>query len=305
MAVVPPRRRVVLWAAVAALGACVLSPDEILPPVPPGQDIAYAGFGVGFRYDIYLLSADARTDTNLTLASSYDFWPSWAPDGSQFAFESNRPDSLHRDILIFAMATSAVTQVTFDSGSFNLQPAWSPTGTRIAFASDRDNAGLDIYLMDVDGGNVKRLTSDSADSAQPTWSPTGDRLAFVSDRGGNVDIYVMDTLGGAAVNITNDAAGDFAPAWSPDGARIAFHSEREPSGFAIWIMDTTGANATRITPTNPDCELPDWSPDGQRIAYDCDGDIWVSDPAGGNRVRITRTSNTQRLEVMARWRPAP
>ncbi len=282
MIAVPMRNMLIVWATVT-LGACALSPDEILPPIAPGRDLAYASFGIAGRYDIFRLSANASVDTNLTLTSASDFWPSWSPDG----------------------LNSSVTQITFDSGFTHSQPAWSPAGTRIAFASDRDSAGLDIYLMDPDGANVHRLTSDPHDDAQPTWSPTGDRIAFVSNRSGNLDIYVMDTLGGAAVNLTNDGATDLAPDWSPDGARIAFHSDRDTTGFAIWVMDTTGANAKRISPDNPDCELPDWAPDGLRIAYDCDGDIWVSDSAGGNRVRITRTSNTQRLESMARWRPGP
>ena len=304
MIAVPMRNMLIVWATVT-LGACALSPDEILPPIAPGRDLAYASFGIAGRYDIFRLSANASVDTNLTLTSASDFWPSWSPDGSQFVFESNRSDSTKLDLFIFTMVNSSVTQITFDSGFTHSQPAWSPAGTRIAFASDRDSAGLDIYLMDPDGANIHRLTSDPHDDAQPTWSPTGDRIAFVSNRSGNLDIYVMDTLGGAAVNLTNDGATDLAPDWSPDGARIAFHSDRDTTGFAIWVMDTTGANAKRISPDNPDCELPDWAPDGLRIAYDCDGDIWVSDSAGGNRVRITRTSNTQRLESMARWRPGP
>jgi TolB protein len=304
MPAVQLRNTMILWAAVA-VAACALSPDEILPPVAPERDLAYASFGIVGNYDLFLLSADATIDTNLTLSSAYDFWPSWSPDGSQFAFESNRNDTARTDIFIFELATRNVTQVTFDSGFNHSAPAWSPLGNRIAFSSNRDNAGLDIYLMDPDGTNLRRLTSDSHDDAQPTWSPTGDRIAFVSNRDGNLNIFIMDTLGGAAVNITHDAATDLAPAWSPGGARIAFHSSRDPTGYAIWIVDTTGGNAKKISPTNPDCELPDWAPDGLRIAYDCDGDIWVSDTAGAHRVRITRTSNMQRLETMARWRPGP
>src|SRR6266511_1496887 len=168
MITVPTRSMLIVWATVT-LGACALSPDEILPPVPPGRDLAYASFGIAGRYDIFRLSANASIDTNLTLASGYDFWPSWSPDGSQFVFESNRNDSTELDLYIFNMVNSSVTQISFDSGFTHSQPAWSPAGTRIAFASDRDSAGLDIYLMDPDGANIHRLTSDPHDDAQPAW----------------------------------------------------------------------------------------------------------------------------------------
>jgi tol-pal system beta propeller repeat protein TolB len=291
----------------AAGAACALEPDPVLPPLPPGRDIAYVSQGIGFRSDIFVLSGDAASDSNITLYTAYDFWPSWSPDGSQIAFESNRDDSLKTEVYVVTLVTSAVMQLTFDTGFVDGQPAWSPLGDRIAFASDRDSAGTDIYLMDVNGQNIVRLTTDPGNDAQPTWSPTGDRIAFVSDRrgGGGTDVYVMDTLGNNVVNVTNNAAVDLAPAWSPDGLKIAFHSNSDPAGFAVWVIDTTGANPLKISPTNPPCELPSWTPDGLRIAYDCDGDIYIASPDGTNRQRITRTTNVQRLESMPRWKPVP
>jgi len=290
-----------------ALAACALEPDPVLPPLPPGRAIAYVSQGIGFRPDIFVLSADATADSNVTLHLLYDFWPSWSPDGSQIAFESSRDDSLKTEVYVITLATGGLLRLTDDTGFVDGQPAWSPLGGRIAFASDRDSAGTDIYLMDESGGNIKRLTTDGGNDAQPAWSPAGDRIAFVSDRigGGGTDIFVMDTAGNTVVNLTNDAATDLAPAWSPDGSKIAFHSSRDPAGFAIWVMDANGANPTKISPTNPPCELPSWKPDGLHIAFDCDGDIYVASPDGTNSQRITRTSNSQRLETMPRWKPVP
>src|SRR6266571_4696420 len=104
----------------------------------------------------------------------------------------------YTEVYVITLATTGLLRLTEDTGFVDGQPAWSPLGNRIAFISDRDSARTDIYLMDESGGNVKRLTTDSANDAQPAWSPAGDRIAFASDRsgGGHIDIFVMDTLGG-------------------------------------------------------------------------------------------------------------
>ena len=88
----------------------------------------------------------------------------------------------------------------------------------------------EIYVMDADGGNQRRLTNNPASDYAPSWSPDGKRIVFVSDRDGHVDangwptgdIYVMDADGGNPQNLTNNPFHDSLPSWSPDGKRIAF-----------------------------------------------------------------------------------
>ena len=294
-------------AALGALAACGLGTDHqpLLPPLAPGHALAYVSQGVATRDDIFLLSADGTSDVNLTANVAYDSWPAWSPDGTQLAFESNRDDLYHTEVYVLTLSSGSVARLTADTSHEDAQPAWSPLGNRIAFVSDRDSAGFDIDLMDVNGSNVVRLTTDSGNDVQPAWSPDGSRIAFASDRSsprGIGDIYVMDTTGAGVVNLTQNAASDLAPAWSPDGTKIAFMSDRDPAGFAVWVMDSDGSNPVRVSPTTP-CGVPSWTPDGQRLAFECDADIWVANADGTGLLRITRTANNQRSEVMPRWRP--
>jgi Tol biopolymer transport system component len=300
------RTRAVFMVAVATLAACGLEPDALTPPSAPGHPLAYVSQGLAGNDDIFVLSASAATDENVTRFTAYDSWPSWSPDGTRIAFESNRHDPLHTEIYVIVVDSGFVTRLTADSGFADAQPAWSPLGDRIAFVSDRDSAGYDIYLMNTNGSGVVRLTADSAHSTQPAWSPDGAKIAFATDRDSPAgEIYVMDSTGANPQNLTNHPASDLTPAWSPDGSKIAFMSNRDSVAFGVFVMDNTGANVIRISPASPQCGVPSWTPDGLRIAFECDADIWVANADGTGVAQITRTANDQRGEALPRWKPVP
>ncbi|MFQ5710756.1 MAG: TolB family protein, partial [Candidatus Geothermarchaeales archaeon] len=123
---------------------------------------------------------------------------------------------------ILGAGVKATTSTPAPSGQY---PAWSPDGRRIAFSSDRMES-VDIWVVDADWGNLRRLTRDRSTDSWPTWSPDGSKIAFTSHRSGNYDIWVMDANGKNKVQLTTDPAWDMDPAWSPDGKKIAFTSDR-------------------------------------------------------------------------------
>ena len=65
--------------------------------------------------------------------------------------------------------------------------AQAPEKSQIVFVSDRDG-NWELYVMDVDGQNQRRLTNDTADDFSPAWSPDGRKIAFTSGRDGNDEI---------------------------------------------------------------------------------------------------------------------
>jgi TolB protein len=172
----------------------------------------------------------------------------------------------------------------------------------ITFAAFKDG-NWDIYTLEVDSGQLFRLTYHPAEDRDPALSPDGKKLAFSSRRDGNWEIYLVGQ-GGDITRLTFDPHYDGRPAWSPDGKRIAFESTRA-GDLDIWLMEADGSNQRNLTPDSPygDAE-PAWSPDGRLIAFTSwrfgDKDLFLLDPDSGELTQLT-TEPTD--EYSPSWSP--
>ena len=148
-----------------------------------------------------------------------------------------------------------------------LPPLSGSGGGRIAFSSRRDG-NYEIYVMNADGTDQRRLTKTRNDEeGGAAWSPDGTQIAFSSSRESYGRIRVMDADGSNVRRLTTKAG--TGPRWSPDGTRIAFTREG-PRGADIYVMDADGTHQKRLTQTDvPGTDTlafgPDWSPDGTQI----------------------------------------
>ncbi|MGB3716798.1 MAG: DUF5050 domain-containing protein [Candidatus Promineifilaceae bacterium] len=184
-------------------------------------------------------------------------------------------------------------------------PLSTPTGSEsgmIAFYSERDG-NAEIYIINADGTNERRLTNNRAADETPAWSPNGEQFAFVSTGNGNDDIYVMNADGSDRRQLTDHEANDLHPDWSPDGTRIVFVSDRD-GDMEIYVMDSDGGNQRRLTRTSDEDMRPDWSPDGKQILFNSERDgnweIYVMDADGGNQRRLTDSPD---WELFPAWSP--
>lgn len=185
-------------------------------------------------------------------------------------------------------------------------PAFSNDGRRIVFTSDRDGdrnvppgeRRFELYVMDVDGSNVRRLTNNPAWDGNPDWSPNGRRIAWGSCRaGGKCDVKVMDADGTGVTNLTNsNAYYDGVPTWSPNSRRILFSSDRDHDhalppierGRDIYVMDSDGGNVERLTNSGFN-SIADWSSNGRRIVYmggQSGNEIWVMNADGSGKQKL-------------------
>ena len=108
-------------------------------------------------------------------------------------------------------------------------PRISPDGDRVVFLRRQPNGDDEyestVYLVDIDGGDPRRLTLSEGSDTEPRWSPSGDRIAFTSTRGADDDrqqLWVLPVDGGEARRVTDVVGGVSEITWSPDGDRIAF-----------------------------------------------------------------------------------
>ena len=177
--------------------------------------------------------------------------------------------------------------------------------TKIAFVSDRDG-NYEIYVMDIDGSNLVRLTNNNDYDCEPVWSPDGHKIAFVSRRDGTDQIYIMNADGSDQTRLTYTGTGsNGAPTWSPDGKKIAFASSRDKR-WQIYVMNADGSGQTCQTNFYWDSLCPTWSPDGSKIAFSSiyemkNSEIFIMNADGSGPTRLTDTTTV--CENNPKWSP--
>lgn len=169
-------------------------------------------------------------------------------------------------------------------------PSVSPDGTRLAFSGYTGDRA-DIYVINTDGTNLRKLTSSVANELQiiPGFSPDGRLIVYESNRGetdsDNSHLRIVPVDGGddRQLTVTDGTYEDAGPKFSPRGDVILFASDRNNrrGHHDLYTINVDGTNLTRLTRGANNAYSRSWSPDGRRIVFNSQVRLNGSDPGYG------------------------
>jgi Tol biopolymer transport system component len=285
---------VIIAASIATLvvigvSAFVLARDDPLPS--KGDRIAYSCKEKNNAWYAICVSEIDGSDPQHITKRIQTSTPAWSPDGQLIAFTRNEDLGDYTtfsedDLFVMDADGGNAHQLTPErDGRHAGQPTWSPDGRRIAYIAGPSvptvlpSRPRSLFVMDADGGNVRRLTRGDAD-ADPAWSPDGTEIAYShcfnidSPTLCRLDVFVIDVVTGASRQLTRTPfVHEAGSTWSPDGARIAFTRftplfDLQPS--VIYAINRDGSDEKRLHAHQASVgglySLA-WSPDGRTVAF--------------------------------------
>ena len=218
---------------------------------PDGRTIAYQAVPDGYPfYQIFVQAFDAAAPRptpprRVSTGRGRTTCAAFAPDGRRLLFASS-----HLDPELDATERRAREQAEEDAR----------TGRRRRYQWDFDPC-MDLFVADLDGGELVRLTSAPGYDAECSFSPDGGRILFVSDRDGDPDIYVMNADGSDVRQLTDQPGYDGGPFFSPDGRWIAYRTDRlEKDLLQIHVMRADGSGDVAVTAGRGVRWAPFWHP---------------------------------------------
>lgn len=223
---------------------------------PDGKSVVYAQFGGENIYDIFEMILDGQV-RQITDGLGVLTAPEISPDGSLIAFTYWTPTSDHA-IWVMDRDGSNPHEVT-PSG---WDPTWSPNGREILFASDHGGS-IQMYIVGLDGGNLRQVNVMSNLRGRTDWSPRGEIVTY-SGTAWNRELYLMNADGSDLHQITPEGGNSQGPSFSPDGNWVTFTAYfdhyGEDHGCEIYIIRTDGTDLRRLT-DNDTCDWqPRWGP---------------------------------------------
>ncbi len=257
-------------------------------------------------WQLYSMNEDGSDVKQLTNDPNFPITDArWSPDGTKIVY-SSRDDRLsptQRGSVLYVMNADGtgrykLTNPPLEAFHYPLdtKPVWSPDGKRIAFSRlmpPEMSGDFDIFIIDVDGKNERRITSyrnllEFVTAFVDDSTLLGEYFDYARrDSSGKANgtgqiAYLDIRTGNYFKTISPYEADDGAPCLSPDKMTIAFNSLTTRNGIRggfLHLMDSEGSNRRQLSISSRQYEYPvDWSPDGQKILCNTEDPNLRSDP---------------------------
>lgn len=245
---------------------------------PDGGEIVFASNRDG-NYEIYLRRAGGEL-AKLTNNQADDAHPAWSPNGERIIFASNRGGDYFQ---IYTMRPdgSDVRQVSQVPGNHAMHPRYSPDGTQIAYMQASILAPIctwnwDIWVMNADGSNQRRVTTQLFADIYPNWiwTPNGSAIVYASCR--NVldfDLYAVYPDSGTESRINNwFLSNEWEAVSSADGNYMAFNTDFD-GNVEVYTFPVAGGAASNLTRNAAEDLSPSWTISGGTTTYSVSGRI--------------------------------
>jgi len=223
-------------------------------------DVSPDGSRIAFyrMYRLAIMNYDGTGWHYITPSSEEWHAPSWSPDGNRIVAQKG---GSHPQIFVINSDGTNPVQLTFpgQSGSWgNYYPCWSPDGTKIVYQgrdAPQEPKNYDIWVMDSNGQNQRRLTNDGRSYA-PKWSPDGSKIIFArADLGQDINapelghIFIINADGTNVTQLTDSNGWESLPEISPDGLWVVFdHRVRADGNHIMYKMRMPAFATINIDP---------------------------------------------------------
>ena len=222
---------------------------------------------------------------------------SWSPDGKFLAVSDRTSPEEPFAIFLVSVESGEKRRLTSPPAQSlaDHSPAFSPDGRTLAFIRQSAVVIGDVYLVQVAGGEPRRLTFNDR-TLGLAWTPDGREIVFSSSPGGvsNSSLWRISSLGGMPELLSGTGGDAISPAISRQGRRLIY--SRQTSNLNIWRLELSGLTTIRNRPARLIASTrwdfyPQIPPDGDRIAFESDRsgspEVWVCDRDGRRPVQLT------------------